>query len=266
VSEATARRDKTVPRQSNHTGTVDPAAKSNDTMSGVGDAEPPPILRLLKADEHRHRLRRERAARSPFALPLFARSERLGGQVRDARFGRPGGVRAAGRPVTASSSGCGRSRPPGRCARRSSHAGVGGAVSRRSLVTHAGGCADRFESEMTAAWVVELRWRTEVVHAPRPLAAPETAGASDARRVSHREAGASYAVTNGVIAVPDRRPALYLTSAAGGVSRGAARSAATARCAAPRRRAPRARRAGRGGARAARGPPRGSTRRRHASR
>jgi hypothetical protein len=70
VSEATARRDKTVPRQSNHTGTVDPAAKSNDTMSGVGDAEPPPILRLLKADEHRHRLPRERAARSPFALPL----------------------------------------------------------------------------------------------------------------------------------------------------------------------------------------------------
>jgi hypothetical protein len=68
VSEATARRDKTVPRQSNHTGAVDPAAKSNDTMSGVGDAEPPPILRLLKADEHR--LRRERAARSPFALPL----------------------------------------------------------------------------------------------------------------------------------------------------------------------------------------------------
>jgi hypothetical protein len=70
VSEATARRDKTVPRQSNHTGAVDPAAKSNDTMSGVGDPEPPPILRLLKADEHRHRLRRERAARSPFALPL----------------------------------------------------------------------------------------------------------------------------------------------------------------------------------------------------
>ena len=69
-----------------------------------------------------------------------------------------------------------------------------------------------------------------------------------------------------MIAAPDRRPELYLTSVAGGVSRGAARSQATARRAAPRRRAPRARRAGRGGARAARGPLRAFTRRRRACR
>jgi hypothetical protein len=41
------------------------------------------------------------------------------------RYGRPAGARAAERPATASSSGCSRPRRAGRCARRSSRAGVG---------------------------------------------------------------------------------------------------------------------------------------------
>ena len=81
---------------------------------------------------------------------------------------------------------------------------------------------------------------------PRPLRRSTPAGRPN------REAGASYAVTNGVIAVPDRRPGLYLTW-----RRQQGRGArARARRAALRRRAPRAERAGRGRARAARGPPR----------
>ena len=58
------------------------------------------------------------------AHPLRDANKRAGGQRPDARKGEPGGIRAAGWLVPASSGDCGRPRPARQRARRSSRAGV----------------------------------------------------------------------------------------------------------------------------------------------